>query len=705
MLGETTTAFPVSVKQLTAGTMPMHLQLSYQPNPSELELAEVGKSLFEVTMSSTATDKASAMEKTVEVLRTVQACWNGNDKPEWTELLAVLGCLGFPTATFSSSHDGLEENSEERSSAGLLDIASYAHRSTRRLSSLLFAILYVRGRAVTAIYQSKCNEQQLELEKLRSLQSQIPSPPTKQVSFSSSKDSETDPLRTGEIRRRSVTGSIGWDPIASHRPSFLASPKLASSRTSHMASTRTTMHMRKSKSLDLARFRDGGSPEGSFLASIPEDGNMQLRKKHSFLNEDPAFLSLKHMEQSSPTRSQSPQQMQPSASPAGSINEASSNASANIHRKRSSYTGSPTPTSQLTRVFVPPIYPEKISSSGSDTLSNSSSVVQSTPSQVSVGSSGGSDDTNPAYTGRRVKPGKRATTETGSPPPARSSVSSLKTDSGKPSVLKKSSSSATLSLRKRFSNLFGLRSTKSKDKLVEEDLVREFDSARVKQSIIRSRPSILPPKTADDKSSEDLKASLNGHMKRDSPSGNDKRAADIREPSKKESTFDNSREPSQSPHPARPKKRYSNIDKPKRRSGVPTDTVPNGVAATRPFPLVQFNGVSNTDEDVPLHTVRERALKRRSYHALQVAGQQPTYNGSRQQPPVPDLPTTRPSRYNDRRHTWAPQAFYPPNQFQYPPPMNVNRQHLPQYANRPTTATPPLVAFASTHPSMQQYNW
>ncbi|KAI8914880.1 hypothetical protein DFJ77DRAFT_38596 [Powellomyces hirtus] len=153
----------------------LNLHVAPEPTPSDL-CGILHKPLFDATVRAGAVDKGDAINKTVDALQQINAVWV-SDSLEWSEFLAVLTCLGFPMPAalnndeqplFSTPpefpHNAASLRPVTRSPAvALRDIAVYAHRSTRRLSELLFAMLYVRGRALTAAYRFRSLSQESEM--------------------------------------------------------------------------------------------------------------------------------------------------------------------------------------------------------------------------------------------------------------------------------------------------------------------------------------------------------------------------------------------------------------------------------------------------------------------------------------------------------------------------------------------------------------
>ncbi|KAJ3008791.1 hypothetical protein HKX48_008335 [Thoreauomyces humboldtii] len=159
-----------------------HLHLFITPEPVPLDLQSVlTEPLFDATIRAGARDRPDAINKTIHALRNAAIVWKA-DSTEWSELVAVLNCIGFPMATspraspsppLTSADLTAAESHPEAHTVALQEIAAYAHRSTRRLSELLFAMLYVRGRVLTNAYRTKSMTQQADAAQIVSLKAEV----------------------------------------------------------------------------------------------------------------------------------------------------------------------------------------------------------------------------------------------------------------------------------------------------------------------------------------------------------------------------------------------------------------------------------------------------------------------------------------------------------------------------------------------------
>ncbi|KAI9105220.1 hypothetical protein DFS34DRAFT_644037 [Phlyctochytrium arcticum] len=156
-----------------AATPRLYLHLTYEQTPAELESVVV-KSLFDVTIRSGARDKSDAIKATGEALEEVRHVW-GVDSVEWKEVMAVLHCFGFPTAgaSINDATDTPSVNNDDDPVALSHSLASAACRNSRRLSELLFSILYVRGRILATAYRTKNLRLEAETSRMARMKTQM----------------------------------------------------------------------------------------------------------------------------------------------------------------------------------------------------------------------------------------------------------------------------------------------------------------------------------------------------------------------------------------------------------------------------------------------------------------------------------------------------------------------------------------------------
>ncbi|KAJ3147956.1 hypothetical protein HDU89_005030 [Geranomyces variabilis] len=187
---------------------PSHLSLHLiaEQIPDDLR-GFLAKPLFDATITAGSVDKADAVSRTTAALKQVQAVWQVGTL-EWSELAAVLHCLGFPmqkednlnaaaAASFPQSETPTTLPTTVVATAPsplppicLPEIAQHAHRSTRRLSELLFSLLYVRGRALTTAYRAKVSAHQLQANQVSQLKAEIERLKRKLIERSSKADDD-----------------------------------------------------------------------------------------------------------------------------------------------------------------------------------------------------------------------------------------------------------------------------------------------------------------------------------------------------------------------------------------------------------------------------------------------------------------------------------------------------------------------------------
>ncbi|KAJ3170858.1 hypothetical protein HDU87_008686 [Geranomyces variabilis] len=201
----------------------LSLHLTAEQIPDDLR-GFLANPLFDATLTAGSVDKADAVSRTTAALKQVQAVWQVGTL-EWSELAAVLHCLGFPmhkedspnaiAASFPQSEIPTTLSTAVVATGpsplppiSLPEIAQHAHRSTRRLSELLFSLLYVRGRALSTAYRAKVSAHQSEATQVSQLKAEIERLKRKLIDRSSKADDD---------RRRRVLAENALSDLTAER--------------------------------------------------------------------------------------------------------------------------------------------------------------------------------------------------------------------------------------------------------------------------------------------------------------------------------------------------------------------------------------------------------------------------------------------------------------------------------------------------------